>query len=130
MSNSRKLIEQARLIIFDADNTLREGINKDQKYCPAKPGEWQLMPNVKERLAEFDWGNGVEIAIATNQPGIEDGVITEEMAYQLVIDMMAKAIGRLLPRRQIEICPHISECECQCRKPQPTLLIRLMQRLQ
>jgi len=44
-----------RLIIFDADGTLRCCTVPGQ-VCPNADNQWELLPNVKEKLSEIDWG--------------------------------------------------------------------------
>jgi histidinol phosphatase-like enzyme len=43
-----------RLIIFDADGTLRY-CTVDGQPCPNRPDEWRLYPDVTSKLAEFNW---------------------------------------------------------------------------
>ena len=80
-------MKKYKLIIFDADDTLRFCTVPGQP-CPNKPGEWKLLPKVKEKLAEFDWGSPLEgkiaYGIASNQGGVGVGYFSAEMAYQLL----------------------------------------------
>lgn len=117
-------MKKYRLIIFDADGTLRRCTVEGQP-CPNKPGEWELMPGVKERLAEFDWDT-VAVGIASNQAGVAYGYLTKHMAFQLLKDMVAEATGRFPPTGLIRACPHAVEDECRCRKPKPGMLWALM----
>jgi len=113
-----------RLYIFDADSTLRECTVPGQP-CPNKPGEWRLMPNVRETLKRIDWGkNG--LGVASNQGGIALGYLTLDMAYQLCCDMVFEATGRFPPMGAIQICPHAPDAGCRCRKPKPLMLEKIM----
>jgi D-glycero-D-manno-heptose 1,7-bisphosphate phosphatase len=118
-----------KLIIFDADNTLRRCTVRGQP-CPNGPGEWELMPNVKETLAKIDWGtpHGGSIAygIASNQAGVALGYMTEEVAYNLLKDMVVEAFGGWPATGTIQVCPHLPDAGCKCRKPKPFMLQRLM----
>jgi D-glycero-D-manno-heptose 1,7-bisphosphate phosphatase len=118
-----------KLYIFDADGTLRRTTVEGQP-CPNKPGEWEVIPGVRERLSEIDWGmSGARFGIASNQGGVGMGYMTYEMAYQLLADMVVEAFGlKAPPHGSIEICPHAPHANCPCRKPKPLMLVRLMHR--
>src|SRR6266404_7159722 len=90
------------LIIFDVDNTLCRCTIKGAKDCPTKAGEWELMPNVKEVLANIDclW------AIASNQAAIAHCSMTYDEALELIKDIATTAFGRKPTDGAIEICPH------------------------
>lgn len=118
-----------KLYIFDADGTLRRTTVEGQP-CPNKPGEWELIPGVKERLAEIDWGaGGARFGVASNQGGVGVGHMTFAAAYELLAEMVVAAFGvETPPAGSIEICPHAPHATCACRKPKPLMLLRLMHR--
>ena len=124
--NSEKPI---KLYVFDADGTLR-GCTVPGQPCPNRAGEWELLPNVKERLARIGWDEraGPHFAIATNQGGVGLGYFTSAEARQLVVDLVAAAFGRPAPAGAIEICTHAPHARCACRKPKGEMLARLMRR--
>jgi histidinol phosphatase-like enzyme len=70
-----------KLYIFDADGTLR-GCTVPGQPCPNRPGEWELLPGVRERLARIGWDEraGPHFAVATNQGGVGLGYFTEREA--------------------------------------------------
>ncbi|HEV2912223.1 MAG TPA: HAD-IIIA family hydrolase [Pyrinomonadaceae bacterium] len=125
MRNARPV----RLYIFDADDTLRRTTVEGQP-CPNKPGEWEVIPGVRERLTEIDWSvSGARFGIASNQGGVGMGYMTYEMARRLLADMVVDAFGvKAAPHGSIEICPHAPHANCPCRKPKPLMLVRLMHR--
>jgi D-glycero-D-manno-heptose 1,7-bisphosphate phosphatase len=120
-----------RLIVFDADGTLRRSTVWGQP-CPNRPGEWELLPRVKEVLAEIPWGRpevgGVGFGIASNQGGVGLGYLSEEMARQLIVDMVVEIFGEEPAEGTIQICPHRPDAGCECRKPGPLMLERLIER--
>ena len=117
-----------KLYIFDADGTLRR-TTVEGLPCPNKPGDWELIPGVKERLATINWGPpGARFGIASNQGGVGMGYMTFDMAQQLLLDMVSEAFGQPAPQGSIEVCPHAPHALCKCRKPSPLMLIRLMHR--
>lgn len=118
-----------RLYIFDADGTLRCSTVAGQP-CPNGPGDWELIPGVRERLAGIAWGppGGASFGVATNQGGVGLGYLTQEMARGLLVEMVSQAFGANATHGAIELCPHVPHAGCPCRKPEPEMLLRLMRR--
>jgi D-glycero-D-manno-heptose 1,7-bisphosphate phosphatase len=115
-----------RLYIFDADGTLRR-TTVEGLPCPNGPDDWELIPGVRERLSQVDWG-AARFGVATNQGGVGVGHFSLETAQKLVEDMVLAAFGTPAPRGSIEMCPHAPHSGCPCRKPKPLMLKRLMRR--
>ena len=119
-------LDRVRLYIFDADGTLRWTTVPGQKY-PLHPDEWRLMPNVPERLGAIAWSaGGPWLAIASNQNGIAEGLLTETAARGMIEAMLAAALGRIPDGTRIEMCVCSETAGCDCRKPAPGLLLRLL----
>lgn len=118
--------DSIRLYIFDADGTLRR-TTAPGLPCPNAPGDWELIPGVRERLAGIDW-RSAHFGVASNQGGVGLGYMTRGMACRLLADMAAAALGREPPPGAIEMCPHAPFLNCPCRKPRPLMLRRLMRR--
>src|SRR4051812_30620161 len=117
-----------RLYVFDADGTLRR-TTVPGLPCPNAPGEWELIPGVRERLARISWGGGgAHFGGATNQGGVGGGYLSLERARALLVEMVVEAFGVTPPQGSIEICPHAPHKGCACRKPEPLMLERLMRR--
>ncbi|MFL6336560.1 MAG: HAD-IIIA family hydrolase [Pyrinomonadaceae bacterium] len=118
-----------RLYIFDADGTLRR-TTVEGLPCPNRPGEWELIPGVRERLAKIDWGaGGARFGVASNQGGVGVGYLSLTAARRLLEEMVVQAFGVAeAPPGSIELCPHAPQSGCPCRKPQPLMLKRLMRR--
>ncbi len=117
------------LIIFDADGTLRRCTVPGQ-VCPNAPDQWELLPGVIETLATIDWGSPSRgragLGIASNQAGIARGYLTEELARMMLEDTVEAAAGFRPVAGSIELCPHGTREGCSCRKPEPGMLLRLM----
>ena len=117
-----------RLYIFDADGTLRR-TTVPGLPCPNRPGEWELIPGVRERLARVEWGaGGARFGVASNQGGVGLGYMTLSAARRLLADMVVAAFGVEPPPGSVEVCPHAPYLKCACRKPEPLMLLRLMRR--
>ncbi|HEX8293096.1 MAG TPA: HAD-IIIA family hydrolase [Pyrinomonadaceae bacterium] len=116
-----------KLYIFDADGTLRR-TTVPGLPCPNRPGEWELIPGVRERLAEIDWGRA-RFGVASNQGGVGLGYLSHAAARRLLEEMVVEAFGVAKPPPgSVELCPHAPHTGCPCRKPGPGMLLRLMRR--
>ena len=117
---------EIRLYIFDADDTLRR-TTVPGKPCPHRPGEWELLGGVRERLSSMNWGEGgAHVGIASNQDQVAYGHLTEETCRGMLEDLVEAATGARLPDACIRFCPHALEVDCECRKPAPGMLHDIM----
>lgn len=125
-----KDLSSYRLYIFGADDTLRRCLVPGQP-SPYAPGEWELLPGVRDRLTDgtFDWQERHIFAIASNQPGISIDMLTETTALQMLISTSAAATGVYPRSGSIEFCHHfLPEEGCGCQMPRPGMLTTLMRR--
>ena len=123
-----RIVQTFKLYVFDADGTLRRS-TVPGKPCPNNDGEWELIPGVRERLAEIKWGaEGARFGVASNQGGVGLGYLTLKTARAMLEEMTAQAFGVSPPPGSVEICPHAPHLKCPCRKPKPEMLLRLMRR--
>ena len=113
-----------RLYIFDADNTLRR-TTVPGKVCPHGPGEWALLPGVRERLARIDWAQ-VALGVASNQDQVGYGLFTETRCRALLEELVHQATGGRARNARVLFCPHVLEVPCACRKPAPGMLLELL----
>lgn len=118
-----------RLYIFDADGTLRR-TTVEGLPCPNQPGEWEIIPGVRERLSQIRWGEGgARFGVASNQGGVGLGYLSLAAARGLLEEMVVEAFGVAKPPPgSVELCPHTPHLGCPCRKPKPEMLLRLMRR--
>lgn len=115
-----------RLIIFDADGTLRWTVVPGQP-CPNAQEEWQLFPGVRETLRALDWGEaGYKLGVASNQNGVALGYLSEAMARRLLRDMVAEALGFVPADAAIVMCTCSPGRRCPCRKPEPGMLQEIL----
>lgn len=113
--------KNVKLYIFDADNTLRRSTVPGQP-TPNKKDEWELLPNVKEKLHEILSKNAdARIAIASNQGGIELGYLSQRQARKLLNDLYKDVSGKRAPKGMIQLCPDFKKTS-RCRKPEPGML--------
>jgi D-glycero-D-manno-heptose 1,7-bisphosphate phosphatase len=112
-----------RLIIFDADGTLRRTIVPGQP-CPHGDDEWELFEGVPERLGELP--EGTWFGVASNQDHVGYGLVTEGRVRSFLTAMIEGATGRRVPAGAIRFCPHRLEVPCACRKPAPGMLTAIL----
>jgi D-glycero-D-manno-heptose 1,7-bisphosphate phosphatase len=48
------------------------------------------------------------------------------MALRLLRDLALAATGSIPPDQALQLCPHPLELDCECRKPNPAMLLRIM----
>ncbi len=114
-----------RAIFLDRDGTLVY-----PRHFPSNSSELALYPEIETGLRRLQTA-GFRLIVATNQPGIAFGHLTEAQLQQMN-QQIKKELGRLGVRLDgIYYCPHhpqgsISEwtMRCDCRKPQPGMLRR------
>lgn len=109
-----------RLIAFDADGTLRRCTIPGQP-CPNAPGEWEVIPGVKERIATLP--DGMRFAIVSNQGGVGLGFVSEHVAWQMLVELADLTLrGQCVAL----MCTHSPKYGCLCRKPSPLMLYQAM----
>jgi D-glycero-D-manno-heptose 1,7-bisphosphate phosphatase len=115
------------LWIFDADDTLRR-TTVPGRPCPRAPDEWELLPGVRETLSAVPWNRPGQpkFGVASNQDQVGAGLIPAAVARDLLVDMARAATGFTPPRDAIQLCPHPLGIDCECRKPRPGMLRRIM----
>ena len=115
-----------RLVIFDADNTLRR-VTVPGRVCPWGPDEWEPLPGIREALAGAAWGGGgLRLAMASNQDQVFYGHLTADMARRLLMDAAEVATGYRPEEGAVRFCAHAMDAGCACRKPAPGLLEEAM----
>jgi len=115
------------LCIFDADDTLRRTTVAGQP-CPRGSGEWELLPGVQDTLRSVSWNQPgwPKLGVASNQDQVGAGLLTAATARRLLRDMTRAAAGFIPPDAAIQFCPHPLGVKCECRKPRPAMLRRIM----
>jgi D-glycero-D-manno-heptose 1,7-bisphosphate phosphatase len=122
------ILERYRLAVFDADDTLRQTIVPG-KPCPHGPGEWVLRPRVRETLGGVRWGepDGPRLGLASNQDQVAYGLLSLEMARRLLRDLAIAVTGNTPDEAALQLCPHASDDGCGCRKPEPRMILNIME---
>ena len=87
------------------------------------------MPGVRETLSRFPWSDpsGPRLGLASNQDQVAYGFLSADMARRLLRDLALAATGVVPADPAIQLCPHALNVECDCRKPRPGMLLRIME---
>jgi histidinol-phosphate phosphatase family protein len=121
------ILTSYRLVVFDADDTLRETVVPGRP-CPHGPGEWVLRPGVREVLQAVSWGERMapQLGLASNQDHVAYGFLSLETARSLLKDLAIAATGSAPADAALQLCPHPLDGDCECRKPEPGMLLSIM----
>lgn len=111
------------LIILDRDGV----INHDTTDFIKSPDEFIFLPGSLEAIATLTMA-GYQIGIATNQSGLGRGYFTEKTLAQIHHKMLHEIRNHHGAILDVVFCPHLPSDECDCRKPKPGLLLRLIQK--
>lgn len=106
-------------VFLDRDGVLVENIDGD--YIREK-SQIKPLPYAKEAIAKLE-KHGFEVVIVTNQAGVGKGLISVDDAWAIqkeIVHILAPA-GAL--RIKSELCPHMEQDGCSCRKPQPGMIL-------
>ncbi|MCX8038120.1 MAG: HAD family hydrolase [Candidatus Sumerlaeia bacterium] len=60
--------------------------------------------------------------LVTNQPGVDEGMLTAEEVEAVNAHVCAQLAARGIPIAAVYVCPHRRERNCACRKPSPHFL--------
>jgi D-glycero-D-manno-heptose 1,7-bisphosphate phosphatase len=112
-----------KLVILGRDGILNE-FREDHVKSAA---EWQSMPGALEAVARLNHA-GWHVVVATNQSGIGRGMIDMASVNAVHAHMMQSlaAVGGRIDA--VFFCPHTPEDHCDCRKPQPGLMLEIHRR--
>ncbi len=116
-------MQPVKLVILGRDGILN--VYRDDHV--KAPEEWQPVPGALEAVARMNHA-AWHVVVATNQSGIERGLIDMAALNAVHLHMMkllAVAGGRI---DAVFFCPHTPEEQCDCRKPLPGMMKQIGQR--
>ena len=110
-----------KLIVLDRDGV----INEDSDDYIKSPEEFVPIPGSLEAISKLNKA-GYTVVVATNQSGLARGYFDQntldKMHHKLFT--LLKAAGGKISR--IYVCPHGPDDHCDCRKPEPGLLVQIL----
>lgn len=105
-------------VFLDRDGVLNRGYVRDGKsYAPRTIKDFKLLPYAiksVEKLREI----GFLVIVVTNQPDIDNGLVSME-----VVNEMHALLRKKAKVNDIFLCPHSKDKNCSCRKPKAGMLI-------
>jgi D-glycero-D-manno-heptose 1,7-bisphosphate phosphatase len=105
-------------VFLDRDGVLNRGYVRDGKsYAPRTIKDFKLLPHAiksVENLREL----GFLIIVVTNQPDIDNGLVSME-----VVNEMHTLLRKKVKVNDIFLCPHSKDKHCSCRKPKAGMLL-------
>jgi len=113
-----------KILLVDRDGTINRKAPKAQYIT--QWSDFEVIPETLEGLKRFA-ASGWSFIIISNQAGVARGMLTEQQVW----DIDTKLV-ELLARNQISVlksyyCFHHWDENCQCRKPEPGMLIQASQ---
>jgi D-glycero-D-manno-heptose 1,7-bisphosphate phosphatase len=113
-----------RLLIFDADGTLRRTLVRGQP-CPYRAEEWELLPGVRAYISALP--RTLYLGVASNQDHVGYGHLGYAEAHGLLCAALELASGRRSDPAAVRLCPHRLDVACKCRKPAPGMLLAIVE---
>lgn len=113
----------SKLIILDRDGTLIKLVSyiNDVKLVELLPG----VASSLNYLAKI----GFELAIATNQSAIGRGIATVKQVEEVNAKVIELLMDQQVLIKRVMYCPHSPIDFCQCRKPKPSMGLKIMKGL-
>jgi D-glycero-D-manno-heptose 1,7-bisphosphate phosphatase len=118
---TEKFLKPQRAVIIDRDGTLNQRPPQAQ-YVKAWD-EFQWLPGAIEALQLLK-AAGYKLILASNQPGIARGMMTEADLAELHRSMENDLARHDIALDAIYYCPHGWDEGCLCRKPMPGMLFQ------
>ncbi len=113
-----------KTVLLDRDGVINKNPPNNGYVC-----DWNdfiFLPNALEAIRILTQ-NGYNIFVATNQAGIGKGFYSEKQLseiHQQMLDIIEAEDGQI---RKIYYCPHHPDAKCECRKPNPGMLLQAAQ---
>jgi D-glycero-D-manno-heptose 1,7-bisphosphate phosphatase len=120
-------LRRRRIFILDRDGILvekmphREYLSNLTDYKPIYEN-WIALKEVSNL--------GVDFLIATNQPGVATGEVSEEFLSEFHVRLVSELLDFGINILAVYICKHHWNENCNCRKPKPGMLLKAMEQFE
>ena len=112
-----------KLVILGRDGILNEYRDDHVK----SPQEWVTVPGAMEAVSRLNHA-GWHTVVATNQAGIGSGMIDMASINAVHAEMHRRLMAQGARVDAVFFCPHTADAKCECRKPQPAMLLEAARR--
>jgi D-glycero-D-manno-heptose 1,7-bisphosphate phosphatase len=116
-------MQSIKLVILGRDGILNEYREDHVKA----PGEWKSIPGALEAVSRLNHA-GWHTVVATNQAGIGRGMIDMSSVNAVHAEMNRQLMAQGGRLDAVFFCPHTPEQHCDCRKPQPGMMLDIAHR--
>jgi len=100
----------------------RDGVINVEKNYLHKQEDFEFIDGVFKSLRFFH-EKGYLLIVITNQSGIGRGYYTEEEYQKLTLWMIEEFAANGVDIAKVYHCPHVEKDECECRKPNPGMIV-------
>jgi D-glycero-D-manno-heptose 1,7-bisphosphate phosphatase len=120
-------LRRRRILLLDRDGILvekmphREYLSNLYDYKPIYEN-WSILKEVSNL--------GVDFLIATNQPGVATGEVSEKFLREFHVRLVSELLDFGINVLAIYICKHHWSENCNCRKPRPGMLLEAMEQFE
>lgn len=113
-----------KAVFLDRDGVINRSLVVEGKpYPPQELSDFEVLPGVADGLAIFK-SLGFLCVVVTNQPDVRTGKQVLEK-----VEGFHRFLSQELPIDNVEVCYHVDEDGCSCRKPKPGMLLRAADKL-
>jgi len=107
-----------RAVFLDRDGVVNRAILREGKpYPPPTLADLRVLPGVREACRKLREA-GFALILITNQPDIARGAVSSQQVAEINL-----RLRRYLQLDDVRVCPHDDDARCNCRKPEPGLLL-------
>jgi D-glycero-D-manno-heptose 1,7-bisphosphate phosphatase len=107
-----------RAVFLDRDGVINKAIiYSGLPHPPASIADLEILPRVPEALERLK-GAGFLLIVVTNQPDVARGTTS-----QAEVEAINASLARALQIDEFRTCYHDSRDGCDCRKPNPGMLV-------
>jgi D-glycero-D-manno-heptose 1,7-bisphosphate phosphatase len=115
--------EMNKAVFLDRDGVINKVVLREGKACsPRTSDEFEFVENIGDDIKRLKSASFIVIVVS-NQPDIARGRM--DIAE---LEKMNERIRDNLPVDDILFCPHDDNDECDCRKPQPGMILYAFQK--
>lgn len=106
-------------VFLDRDGVINRTFVRDGvPHPPQSVNELEILPGVSDALTRLH-DMGLPLIVVTNQPDVARGTQTREE-----VERINDCLRQILPLDGIYVCYHDNADRCDCRKPNPGLILR------
>lgn len=112
---------KVKAVFLDRDGVLTQALLRDGKVSsPRSLDEMRFIPQARAAVLDLA-ASGFLLFVITNQPDVARGLMSGEALEAMNGELLAWAGESVI--RAVYVCPHDDRDSCECRKPQPGMIL-------